>query len=131
MTAEKIINSNALASISRAKTQDIPANKGSSADIFSKHLDQKLDNIDKNTNTNTIDKAERAEKQRQSDVNTNKINEDKQRTASRQDAQLEKKQLEKRQADERLEEKRNEDAKEKRCFKSKTTCRSSPNWRKP
>lgn len=117
MTAEKIINSNALASISRAKTQDLPSNKGSSADIFSKHLDQKLDNIDKNTNT--IDKAERAEKQRQSDVNTNKINEDKQRTASRQDAQLEKKQLEKRQADERLEEKRNEDAQEKDVLNQK------------
>ena len=117
MTAEKIINSNALASISRAKTQDLPSNKGNSADIFSKHLDQKLDNIDKNTNT--IDKSERVEKRRQNDVNSNKINEDKQRTASRQDAQLEKKQLAKKQADERLEEKRAEEVKEKDVLNQK------------
>jgi hypothetical protein len=49
MTAEKIITSNALASISQsknlAKTQELPAKQSHSADVFSKHLDQKLDNV--------------------------------------------------------------------------------------
>ncbi len=110
MTAEKISNSNALTSIARAKTQELPASQRSSADIFSKHLDQKLDNIDKNTST--IDNSARPDKLRQNDATSNKINDEKQRNASRQDAQLEKKQLEKKQqANERLEEKRTEEAK--------------------
>lgn len=122
MTAEKIITSNALASISQskklAKTQELPAKQSHSADVFSKHLDQKLDNVDKNSAP--IDRSER----RQNDLNTNKINDERQRNASRQEAQLDKKHVEKKQqADKRLEEQRADKANEKKELEEKQSAK--------
>ncbi|GAA6210842.1 flagellar hook-length control protein FliK [Hyphomicrobiales bacterium 4NK60-0047b] len=113
MTAEKITTSNALASISQskklAKTQELPSKQSHSADVFSKHLDQKLDNVDKNSAP--IDRPER----RQNELSTGKINDERQRNTSRQEAHLDNKHVEKKQqADKRLEEQRADEANEKK-----------------
>jgi|GEM_PF-3655745 len=127
MTAEKIIPSNALASISQAKsqakTQELPAKQNHSADVFSKHLDQKLDNVDKKSAP--ADQAERADNRRQNDVSTNKINNEKQRNASRQDARLDQKIAEKKlQAEKRIEEQRADEANDKKDLNEKQTAKT-------
>lgn len=122
MTAEKITTSNALASISQskklAKTQELPSKQSHSADVFSKHLDQKLDNVDKNSAP--IDRSER----RQNELSTGKINDERQKSASRQEAHLDNKHVEKKQqADKRLEEQRADKANEKKELKEKQSAK--------
>lgn len=114
MTTEKIINTNALSSLNRAKTQSHPQASEKSSDIFSKHLDQKLDRADKNTNTTP--RSELNENRRQNELGLNKAIENKERNIARQEAhQEQKQQINEARKEQKLEDKHLEDSREEKA----------------
>lgn len=93
MTAEKISNSNALASITRAKSHEPAQKEANSANVFSKHLGQNLKNIDKGKSFEAHNhQATRNDKSRQNDVTTARNHQENQKSTDIDAARLAKKQ---------------------------------------
>lgn len=114
MTTEKIINTNALSSLNRAKSQSHSQTSEKSSDIFSKHLDQKLDQADRNTNT--APRSEVNENRRQNELGLNKAIENKERNIARQEAhQEQKQQINEARKEQKLADKRLENAREEKA----------------
>ena len=114
MTTEKIFNTNALSSLNRAKTLAHSQASEKTSYIFSKHLDQKLDQADKHTNASP--RAELNENKRQHEVGINKAIETKERNIARQEAhQEQKQQIDEARKEQKLEDKRTDDAREQKA----------------